>query len=116
MQLLSPFFLTLSSYLFHYFALYVKTAPQTDAGLFDNAMEKTTARKTSQRAVAKTQTQSFTLLQLLILAALMIALARPALQTKVVASGSVIVMLDASASMNAVDVTPSVSRRRADPC
>jgi len=46
-------------------------------------------------------------LQLLILAALVFALARPALQTKVVASGSVIVMLDASASMNAVDVTPS---------
>ncbi|MBK8616272.1 MAG: BatA domain-containing protein [Anaerolineales bacterium] len=46
-------------------------------------------------------------LQLLILAALIIALARPALQTKVVATGSVIVMLDASASMNAVDVTPS---------
>ena len=46
-------------------------------------------------------------LQLLILAALVIALARPALQTKVIASGSVIVMLDSSASMNAVDVTPS---------
>jgi hypothetical protein len=46
-------------------------------------------------------------LQLLILAALVFALARPALQTKVVASGSVIVMLDASASMNAVDVTPT---------
>lgn len=46
-------------------------------------------------------------LQLLILAALIFALARPALQTKVVASGSVIVLLDASASMNATDVTPS---------
>ena len=46
-------------------------------------------------------------LQLLILAALVFALARPALQTKVVASGSVIVLLDASASMNATDVTPS---------
>jgi Ca-activated chloride channel homolog len=46
-------------------------------------------------------------LQLLILAALVFALARPALQTKVVASGSVIVLLDASSSMNATDVTPS---------
>ena len=46
-------------------------------------------------------------LQLLILAALVFALARPALQTKVVATGSVIVMLDASASMNATDVNPS---------
>lgn len=47
------------------------------------------------------------LLQLLILAALVIALARPALQVPVVASGSVIVLLDASASMNAVDVNPT---------
>jgi len=46
-------------------------------------------------------------LQLLILAALVFALARPALQTKVIASGSIIVMLDASASMNATDVSPS---------
>jgi hypothetical protein len=46
-------------------------------------------------------------LQLLILAALIFALARPALQTKVVASGTVIVLLDASASMNATDISPS---------
>jgi hypothetical protein len=47
------------------------------------------------------------LLQLLILAALIFALARPAWQTRAVASGSVIVLLDASASMNATDVSPS---------
>src|SRR4030095_6333019 len=41
------------------------------------------------------------LLQLLILAALVIALARPAIAVSTVASGSVIVLLDASASMNA---------------
>lgn len=46
-------------------------------------------------------------LQLLILAALVFALARPALPTPVVASGAVIVLLDASASMNATDVSPS---------
>ncbi|GAB4504897.1 MAG: BatA and WFA domain-containing protein [Anaerolineales bacterium] len=46
-------------------------------------------------------------LQLLILAALSLALARPAVQTPVVASGSLIVLLDASASMNADDLTPS---------
>jgi hypothetical protein len=46
-------------------------------------------------------------LQLLILAALVLAFARPVLQTPAVASGSVIVLLDASASMNATDVTPS---------
>jgi len=46
-------------------------------------------------------------LQLTILAALVLALARPALRLPVVASGSVVVLLDASASMNATDVTPS---------
>jgi len=46
-------------------------------------------------------------LQLLILAALVFALARPALPTPVVASGAVIVLLDASASMNATDVNPT---------
>jgi len=47
------------------------------------------------------------LLQLLILAALALAFARPALPTPVVASGSVIVLLDASASMNATDASPT---------
>jgi hypothetical protein len=47
------------------------------------------------------------ILQLLILAALVFALARPAIQVPAVASGSVIVLLDASASMNATDVNPS---------
>jgi Ca-activated chloride channel homolog len=47
------------------------------------------------------------ILQLLILAALVIALARPALSVPVVATGSVIVLLDASASMNATDVNVS---------
>lgn len=47
------------------------------------------------------------ILQLLILAALVMAFARPAIQTPVIASGSVIVLLDASASMSAVDVEPS---------
>jgi len=47
------------------------------------------------------------ILQLLILAALVTVMARPALQVPTVASGSVIVLLDASASMNATDVSPS---------
>lgn len=47
------------------------------------------------------------ILQLLILAALIFALARPALQIPTVASGSVIVLLDASASMNATDISPN---------
>jgi hypothetical protein len=47
------------------------------------------------------------ILQLLILAALVLALVRPAIPVPTIASGSLIVLLDASASMNATDVSPS---------
>ncbi|MBN1303097.1 MAG: VWA domain-containing protein [Anaerolineales bacterium] len=47
------------------------------------------------------------ILQLLVLAALVFSFARPAVQTRTVASGSVIVLLDASASMNARDGNPT---------
>src|SRR5262249_46983962 len=47
------------------------------------------------------------ILQLLILTALVMAFARPAIRVPTVATGSVIVLLDASASMNATDLTPS---------
>src|SRR6266498_2355048 len=47
------------------------------------------------------------ILQLIILAALVLSLARPSIKTTAVASGSVIVLLDASASMNATDVSGS---------
>ncbi len=46
-------------------------------------------------------------LQLLILAALVGGLARPVVATSSVAAGSVVVLLDASASMSAADVKPS---------
>ncbi|MBN1812091.1 MAG: BatA and WFA domain-containing protein [Anaerolineae bacterium] len=46
-------------------------------------------------------------LQLAILALLTLALARPFIPTPVVASGSVVILLDASASMQATDVAPS---------
>ncbi|MGQ0603493.1 MAG: vWA domain-containing protein, partial [Anaerolineales bacterium] len=47
------------------------------------------------------------LLQLLLLALLVIALARPFLSVPTVARGTLIVLLDASASMNATDVQPN---------
>jgi Ca-activated chloride channel homolog len=47
------------------------------------------------------------ILQLLLLAALVLALARPALPVHSLASGTVVVVLDASASMNARDVAPN---------
>jgi hypothetical protein len=56
-------------------------------------------------------------LQLAILAALVLALARPSIPVPAVASGAVVVLLDASASMNATDVEPSrfaVAQRAAE--
>ncbi|MBI5959185.1 MAG: BatA domain-containing protein [Chloroflexi bacterium] len=47
------------------------------------------------------------LLQLLILAALVIALARPFTEVKTITTGRIVLLLDASASMQAVDVDPS---------
>lgn len=47
------------------------------------------------------------ILQLLILAALVFALARPFLPTPAIISGSVVVLLDASASMQATDIEPT---------
>ncbi|MGH2524018.1 MAG: vWA domain-containing protein, partial [Anaerolineales bacterium] len=47
------------------------------------------------------------LLQLLLLAALALALARPFLKVPAVATGTVVVLLDASASMNATDLQPT---------
>ena len=47
------------------------------------------------------------LLQLLILAALVLALARPFIPVPSVVSGSVVILLDGSASMQATDVTPT---------
>ncbi len=47
------------------------------------------------------------ILQLMFLMSLVIAFTRPAVPISTVASGSVIVLLDASASMNATDVSPS---------
>ncbi len=47
------------------------------------------------------------LLQLLILAALVLAFARPVQRVRSVAAGSQVILLDASASMSAVDVSPT---------
>jgi hypothetical protein len=47
------------------------------------------------------------LLQLLILAALVIALARPFTEVKTITTGRIVLLLDASASMKATDVEPS---------
>ena len=56
------------------------------------------------------------LVQLALLAALVLALARPFFRVPTVASGTVVVLLDASASMNAVDEPGGPTRFESSRC
>ena len=108
MQFLTPIGFALSALAIPILLLYMLKLRRKQTRVSSTLLwEKLLRDKQANAPWQKLKRNLLLFLQLLILAALVIALARPALQTKVVASGSVIVMLDASASMNAVDVTPS---------
>jgi Ca-activated chloride channel homolog len=108
MQFLTPFGFALSALAIPIILLYMLKLRRKQTQVSSTMLwEKLLREKQANAPWQKLKRNLLLFLQLLILAALVIALARPALQTKVVASGLVIVMLDASASMNAVDVTPS---------
>ncbi len=108
MQLLSPFFLTLSILAIPIILLYMLKLRRKQTQVSSTILwEKILRDKQANTPWQKLKRNLLLFLQLLILAALIFALARPALQTKVVASGAVIVLLDASASMNATDISPS---------
>ncbi len=108
MQLLTPLALTLSILAIPILLLYMLKLRRRQTQVSSTLLWEQLLRDRQANAPwQKLKRNLLLFLQLLILAALVFALARPALQTKVVASGSVIVLLDASASMNAVDVTPS---------
>jgi Ca-activated chloride channel family protein len=108
MQFLTPLGFALSALAIPIILLYMLKLRRKQTQVSSTMLwEKLLREKQANAPWQKLKRNLLLFLQLLILAALVIALARPALQTKVVASGSVIVMLDASASMNATDVTPS---------
>jgi len=108
MQFLTPLGFALSALAIPILLLYMLKLRRTQTRVSSTLLwEKLLRDKQANAPWQKIKRNLLLFLQLLILAALVIALARPALQTKVLATGSVIVMLDASASMNAVDVTPS---------
>ncbi len=108
MQLLTPFALALSALAIPIILLYMLKLRRKQTQVSSTMLwEKILRDKQANAPWQKLKRNLLLFLQLLILAALVVALARPALKTKVVASGSVIVMLDASASMNATDVAPS---------
>ena len=108
MQFLTPIAFALSALAIPILLLYMLKLRRKQTQVSSTMLwEKLLREKQANAPWQKLKRNLLLFLQLLILAALVFALARPALQTKVVATGSVIVMLDASASMNATDVTPS---------
>jgi Ca-activated chloride channel family protein len=108
MQFLTPLGFALSALAIPIILLYMLKLRRKQMQVSSTMLwEKLLREKQANAPWQKLKRNLLLFLQLLILAALVAALARPALKTKVVASGSVIVMLDASASMNAVDVKPS---------
>ena len=108
MQFLTPLGFALSALAIPIILLYMLKLRRKQTQVSSTMLwEKLLREKQANAPWQKLKRNLLLFLQLLILAALVAALVRPALQTKVVASGSVIVMLDASASMNAVDVKPS---------
>jgi hypothetical protein len=108
MQFLTPLALALSALAIPIILLYMLKLRRKQTQVSSTILwEKLLREKQANAPWQKLKRNLLLFLQLLILAALVAALARPALETKVITSGSVIVMLDASASMNATDVKPS---------
>ncbi len=108
MQFLTPIALALSALAIPIILLYMLKLRRKQTQVSSTMLwEKILRDKQANTPWQKLKRNLLLFLQLLILAALIFALARPALQTKVVASGAVIVLLDASASMNAIDVLPN---------
>lgn len=108
MQLLTPTWLLLSALAIPIILLYMlrlrrKQARVSSTFLWMQVLREQQANTPWQ----KLKRNLLLFLQLLILTAMIFALTRPAVETIVVASGSVIIILDASASMNATDISPS---------
>lgn len=108
MQILSPLALVLLALAIPILLLYMLKLRRQQARVSSTLLwEQLLRDKQANTPWQKLKRNLLLFLQLLILAALVFAFARPAIQTSVVASGSVIVLLDASASMNATDVETS---------
>ena len=108
MQLLTPLSLLLAGLAIPIILLYMlklrrKQVQVSSTFLWEQLLREQQANAPWQ----KLKRNLLLILQLLILAALIFALARPALQIPTVATGSVIVLLDVSASMNATDISPT---------
>ncbi|HNB50644.1 MAG TPA: VWA domain-containing protein [Anaerolineales bacterium] len=108
MSLLTPLFLLLSLLAIPIIVLYMLKLRRKEVEISSTMLWQMVLRDRQANAPwQKLRRNLLLLLQLLILAGLVFALARPAVPVPAVATGSVIVLLDASASMQATDVQPS---------
>ncbi|NUM46810.1 MAG: BatA domain-containing protein, partial [Anaerolineales bacterium] len=108
MSLLTPLFLLLSLLAIPILVLYMLKLRRKEVEISSTMLWQMVLRDRQANAPwQKLRRNLLLLLQLLILAGLVFALARPAVPVPAVATGSVIVLLDASASMQATDVQPT---------
>ena len=108
MSLLTPLFLLLSLLAIPILVLYMLKLRRKEVEISSTMLWQMVLRDRQANAPwQKLRRNLLLFLQLLILAGLVFALARPAVPVPAVATGSVIVLLDASASMQATDVQPT---------
>ena len=104
MNFLAPLAFALSALSIPIILLYMLRLRRTEVQISSNFLWQQLVR--DREANAPWQRLRFSwllLLQLLILAALVIALARPFIEVETISAGRIVLLLDASASMNAVD-------------
>jgi Ca-activated chloride channel homolog len=107
MSFLTPLFLTLSLLSIPIIILYMLKLRRKEVEISSTMLWQMILRDRQANAPWQRLRRNLLLfLQLLILAGLVFALARPAVPVPAVATGSVIILLDASASMQATDVQP----------
>ena len=107
MNLLTPAFLVFALLVIPIVLLYMLKLRRQDKVVSSTFLWQQILRDQQANApFQRLKIQLLLLIQLLILAALVIALARPAVSEEVSVNGPTILLLDASASMNATDVSP----------
>ncbi|NKQ34390.1 MAG: VWA domain-containing protein [Chloroflexi bacterium] len=108
MSFLTPVFLALSALAIPIILLYMLRLRRREVMVSSTMLWQKLLRDREANAPwQKLRRNLLLFLQLLILAALVLALARPYLPIPSIINGSVVVLLDASASMQATDVEPS---------
>jgi Ca-activated chloride channel homolog len=108
MQFLTPSWLLLGFLALPILILYMLKLRRREVQVSSTMLWQTLQRdRQANRPWQRLRKNILLILQLLILAALTLALARPSMQVPAIASGAIVVLLDASASMAAGDVKPN---------